>query len=77
MERRRFAAGIAAAAAAPALLGAAPAPSHGDELRKAMRAALGDELDDRATARAVEPHIHDIGFDWHPPTAPLGRIDFG
>ncbi|WP_326773490.1 hypothetical protein [Streptomyces sp. NBC_01445] len=77
MERRTFAAGIAAAAAAPALLGAAPAPSHGDDrLRKAMRAALGAELDDRAAARAVEPHIHGIGFDWHPPTVPLGRIDF-
>ncbi|MFB7991574.1 hypothetical protein ACFC4G_01880 [Streptomyces sp. NPDC056002] len=76
MERRGFAAGIAAAAAA-ALLGAAPVPSHGDDrLRKAMRDALGDALDDRATARAVEPHVHDIGFDRHPPTAALDRIDF-
>ncbi len=82
MERRTFAATLLAAAAAPALAAApaqaadAGAARENDRLHNAALAALTRELDDERTARTVAPLIEDIGFDWHPPTAPLKDVDF-
>jgi len=41
-----------------------------------MLPVLSKEIDDGPTARTLVPHIEDIGFDWHPDTAPLTRLDF-
>lgn len=78
MQRRDFAAAVTAALATPAVLGApaTAADRSGDGLARHMRAALAPELDDRAAARALVPHLHDVGFDWHPETAPLRKLDF-
>ncbi|MFC5805339.1 hypothetical protein [Streptomyces formicae] len=84
MQRRHFAAAVAAATAGLATAGTATAAAHhpgsvpgGDgALLRTMLAALSDELDDRHTARALVPHLADIGFDWHPETAPLEKLDF-
>ncbi|MEV3857177.1 hypothetical protein AB0J38_22955 [Streptomyces sp. NPDC050095] len=82
MHRRQFAAALTASLAAAPLAAAAPAAASDGAGRKAaglaphMRAALGRELDDRATADAVVPHLLDVGFDWHPQTAPARHMDF-
>ncbi|GAB2887018.1 hypothetical protein [Streptomyces mayteni] len=81
MLRRSFAAALSAAAATPILLEATPARADGrspgaDRLARDMRTALAAELDDEAAARRVAPWIHDVGFDWTPPTAPLAQLDF-
>ncbi|MFJ3904811.1 hypothetical protein [Streptomyces sp. NPDC090025] len=88
MQRRMFAAGLTAAAAAPVLLSATPAaahdrdhghgPDHDQEgqLLRAMLASLTAELDDRSAARALTPHLYDVGFAWEPPVAPLQSLDF-
>ena len=84
MQRREFAAALTAAVAAPVVLGATPAqaspqpsPQHGGpSLNRQMLAALAAELDDKATARTVVPLIEDVGFDWHPETAPLKKFDY-
>ncbi|MEV8545150.1 hypothetical protein [Streptomyces sp. NPDC051572] len=89
MQRRAFAAALTAAVAAPAVLGATPAqaspltspqasPQHGGPvgLSRRMVAALAAELDDKATAKTLVPLIEDVGFDWHPETAPLKKFDF-
>lgn len=80
MDRRMFVITAAAAASFP-LLSASPALADtaqgGDaKLSRTMLAALGRELDDPATASAVEPVIEDIGFNWHPPVIPVQDIDF-
>lgn len=81
MQRRDFAAALTAALAAPAVLGAAPAQAderrgEGD-LSRDMLAALTAELGgDRHTAKALVPLLQDVGFDWHPETAPLKKFDF-
>ncbi|CAM5234569.1 hypothetical protein GCM10010329_62110 [Streptomyces spiroverticillatus] len=84
MQRRDVVTALAAALAVPAALGTSPAtaqehPGHGpapDELTRRMLAVLTAELDDRAAARSLVPHVHDVGFDWHPETAPLRKLDF-
>ena len=84
MERRSFAAAALGAAAIPALMAAAPAsaqaPDQGgrdlDRLQREMTPVLSQELDDPANARTLVPWIADIGFDWHPPTAPVAELDF-
>ncbi|WP_120727211.1 hypothetical protein [Streptomyces hundungensis] len=85
MERRDFAAALAAALAAPAVLGTSPAQAAerpeagagaGAGLTEHMRAVLARESDDRDTARALAPHLYDVGFVWHPETAELDRLDF-
>ncbi|WP_326793844.1 hypothetical protein OHA79_51420 (plasmid) [Streptomyces sp. NBC_00841] len=84
MQRRNFAAALTAAIAAPALVGATPSQAQertaasGDDtaLLHSMLASLSKELDDKDTARAVVPHLYDVGFDWHPETTPLADIDF-
>ncbi|WAH98529.1 hypothetical protein [Arthrobacter sp. MMS18-M83] len=81
MDRRTFASAALLTAAAP-LISAAPALADSSEqekdakLTRTMLAALERELDDRATAAIMEPHIEDIGFNWHPPTKPVDGIDF-
>ncbi|MCX4672597.1 hypothetical protein OG453_39150 [Streptomyces sp. NBC_01381] len=79
MQRRDFAAALTAALASPAVIGAAPAAAadrSGGGLARHMHAALTAELDDRGAARALVPHLHDVGFDWHPETAALQDLDF-
>ena len=85
MDRRRFFAAAAAttAAASLPLLGAgsaqaSPAADAAQEqkLTRLMLDALSRELDDPATAAVVEPHIQDIGFNWHPPVTDIENIDY-
>lgn len=92
VQRREFATALTAAVAAPAVLAAATpaaAVSAGDRERDAqgrssrgaglvhqMRSELAEELDDRDAARALVPHLVDVGFDWHPETRPVRRLDF-
>ncbi|MFI0976069.1 hypothetical protein ACH4SP_03460 [Streptomyces sp. NPDC021093] len=82
MHRRSFTAALTASLAVPALAAAAPAAADEKSGRTApglaahMRTALTRELDDRTTARALTPDLMDVGFDWHPETAPLHRVDF-
>ncbi|GAA1889222.1 hypothetical protein GCM10009837_09020 [Streptomyces durmitorensis] len=81
MQRRDFAAALTAALATPAVLGAAPAAAAdrsggGSGLPHHMRAVLAPELDDKGAAHALVPHLYDVGFDWHPPTADLRDLDF-
>ncbi|MER5936945.1 hypothetical protein ABT121_06425 [Streptomyces sp. NPDC001928] len=83
MQRRDFATALVTALTAPAVLGvgATPAQAAGPDtgqggLDRRMLAALTAELDDRETAKALAPLLHDVGFDWHPPTAPLKDFDF-
>jgi hypothetical protein len=81
MDRRTFASATLLTAAAP-LLTTTPALADSSErgkdakLTRTMLDALERELDDHATASVVEPHIEDIGFNWHPPTKPVDSIDF-
>lgn len=78
MHRRHFTAALTTSLALPAL---AAAPAAADSRREPgldahMLAALGREIDDRRTARALVPHLADVGFDWRPPTAPVRQADF-
>ncbi|MGW9415242.1 hypothetical protein [Arthrobacter cupressi] len=85
MDRRRFfgaAAATTAAASLPLLaVGAAQASPAADaaqeqKLTRLMLDALSRALDDPATAAVVEPHIQDIGFNWHPPVTAVENIDY-
>ncbi|MDA3624981.1 hypothetical protein [Saccharopolyspora oryzae] len=79
MDRRSFVSAAALAAASMPLLEAAPAnasPSNDRALQRIMLDALTRELDDAATAAAVEPAVEDIGFNWHPPVAPIASLDY-
>ncbi|MEU9701742.1 hypothetical protein [Streptomyces sp. NPDC047981] len=48
----------------------------GEGLPHHMLAVLAAELDDKVAARALVPHLYDVGFDWRPETAALGELDF-
>ncbi|MFI6648898.1 hypothetical protein ACIBI8_14930 [Streptomyces sp. NPDC050529] len=79
MKRRDFAAALTAGVATPTLLGAAPAHAadrSATGLPQHMRAVLTAELADRDAAKALAPLLHDVGFDWHPETAPPADCDF-
>ncbi|MDP5228475.1 MULTISPECIES: hypothetical protein [Arthrobacter] len=83
MDRRRFftAAAATTAAASLPLLAAEPAfadstDAQDKRLTRLMLDALGRELDDPATAAVVEPHIQDVGFNWHPPVVAVADIDY-
>lgn len=45
-------------------------------LQRAMQRYLADELGDARTAKLTVPRIFEIGFNWHPPVAPLAKFDF-
>ncbi|MGW7413388.1 hypothetical protein [Streptomyces sp. NPDC054863] len=87
MQRRQFTAAVTASLAVSSLAVPSPAtasPAAADRstghaapgLGAHMRAVLGPGLDDSATARALTPHLLDVGFDWRPPTTSLHRTDF-
>ncbi|MFD3660025.1 hypothetical protein ACFWVF_05375 [Streptomyces sp. NPDC058659] len=85
MHRRRFAAALTAALAAPPVLAATPAqaapaagavPTGAAGLARHMLPVLSRELGDRAVAKELVPHLLDVGFDWEPETAPLAAVDF-
>ncbi|MEU7036319.1 hypothetical protein ABZ958_21895 [Streptomyces sp. NPDC046237] len=89
MQRREFAAAVTAAIAAPAVLAAptaqaadSPCAGRAEEphaeraLPHHMLAVLAGALDDKVAARALVPHLYDVGFDWRPETATLGELDF-
>ncbi|MDQ4504273.1 hypothetical protein [Sinomonas sp. ASV322] len=81
MDRRFFVSTAAVAAASMPLLAAAPAHAadsddQGRALQEIMLKALSRELNDPETAAVVEPAIEDIGFDWHPPVAPIASLDY-
>lgn len=46
------------------------------ELQRTMLRHLSRELDDVRTAKATVPRIFEVGFNWHPPTTRLSKIDF-
>lgn len=82
MQRRDFA--VVLATTVPAALATTPALAHGrpgggqpaGQLPHRMLQALAGELEDRDTAAELVPHLYDVGFEWEPETAPLGRLDF-
>ncbi|MFH8533969.1 hypothetical protein ACH4GE_36835 [Streptomyces tendae] len=78
MQRRDFA--VVLATALPTAFAASPALAHGrpddGRLPQRMLESLAEELDDRRTAASLVPHLHDVGFDWRPEAAFLGRLDF-
>jgi hypothetical protein len=92
VQRREFATALTTALAAPVVLAAAaPAAAAasgaqgqdpqgrtapGAGLVHRMRSELAEELDDRDAARALVPHLLDVGFDWHPETRPVRKLDF-
>ncbi|MFF1836372.1 hypothetical protein ACFVXE_19505 [Streptomyces sp. NPDC058231] len=79
MKQRDFAAALTVGVTAPALLSATPASAadrSATGLLPHMRAVLASELDDRNTAEVLIPHVYDVGFDWHPETAPPAECDF-
>lgn len=81
MQRRVFTAALAAAIAVP---GTSPAAAQSDPegahvpggLPQHMLAALSAEIGDKGTARSLVPHLHDVGFVWHPETIALRKLDF-
>jgi hypothetical protein len=82
VDRRTFASAALLTAAAPLLANTSPAFANSQaqgqdgKLTRTMLDALTRELDDAQTAALVEPVIEGIGFDWHPPTAPVDAFDF-
>ncbi len=57
--------------------GHAPAgPADASALKREMNRYLAHELDDARTAKVTVPRIFEVGFDWHPPTVRLAKIDF-
>ncbi|MFD9690114.1 hypothetical protein ACFXPX_36360 [Kitasatospora sp. NPDC059146] len=80
MDRRRFAAAVAAGAVVPVVAGAGQAQAEGtggqEGLRRQMVKALTGALGDRAAAEAEVPRILDVCFDWAPPTVEPAKVDF-
>ncbi|MEZ2371759.1 hypothetical protein [Arthrobacter sp. RCC_34] len=83
MDRRRFFTAAAATTAAASLPLLAAEPAFADstdaqtkKLTRLMLDALSRELDDHATARVVQPHLQDVGFNWHPPVTAVANIDY-
>lgn len=57
-------------------MGGGSGQSEASALQRLMTRYLGRELNDGRTARVTAPRIFEIGFNWHPPTIRLSKIDF-